>query len=1051
MLGIYCAAPPTWADIFTWEWINPNDTSLGKRESATLAPDGAGLLAAPGLSAGGHDLTQAYLIGADLADAYFGFTTLTDADLSGANLRDVYFRSAELTNTNFTDADIRGAYFFPTTGIGLTTSQLYTTASYQTGDLTGTRLEKMDVTGGNFSEYNLHRTSFFLATLKNANLTDANLDSAHFGSADLTDADLGNANLANANFSDALLQDADLTGAEIGGANFSSTSDSGFSAVQLYSTASYQSGNLAGINFTDNALTALNFRDQNLAGADFIRSTLSNVDFTNANLTDASFYEATLTTGNFDNAIINGSSFNSTTTNGFTAEQLYSTASYQTKNLSDVELMDNELIGWDFGEQKLANATFYRSDLTGANFGSADLPDAGFNDANLLNANLEGANLTDASFSRAILNNANLANAKILEADFSWATSTGFSPQHLYSTSSYQQSDLSGVRFDRNTMSGWNFAGQALIDASFGNTTLVNADFSGADLTDTDFINATLDLADFTNATIRGASFRSLTSTSFTPELLYSTASYQKGDLAGIRFDYNNMAGWTFAGQTLTNASFYQVDLTGANLTSADLTNANFFSAAILDADFSNADIRGASFSDTALSAHQLESTASYQVGDLTGVGFGASDFTGMNFADQDLTLVSLGAATLTGADFTGSLIRGAKFNSLTPSGFTSAQLYSTASYHQGDLREVEFRSSNLTGWNFSNQNLAHADFFGATLANADFSGADVRGANFGWATEFGFTSSQLYSTASYQVGDLTGIQLGGLQGLRNDLSGWDFSGQRMTIANFRAAILQNVDFRGANLIGVSFDSSFGGSTIESSDFTGADARAATDLLSPYRGVVPTLLASHNFIYPDGHIEGLDILADEIMRLWDYNLENHIPIVVEEMMAVDDEGMLRAVFEDDDWGSTISFEAGISVSLDGTLELLFEDVDPTNLIGTTFQLFDWSGVTPVGIFDAIATQNGAVWDTSALYSSGHVTLVEVTPDFDLDGDIDGADWLAIQRMSPGLISDWQRQYGSGLDDLSTGRVVPEPNALGLVLLSLVLSPLLSSRFRDCAR
>ncbi len=37
---------PAAADIYTWEWIDPNDTSLGKQPSTTLAPDGAANLTA---------------------------------------------------------------------------------------------------------------------------------------------------------------------------------------------------------------------------------------------------------------------------------------------------------------------------------------------------------------------------------------------------------------------------------------------------------------------------------------------------------------------------------------------------------------------------------------------------------------------------------------------------------------------------------------------------------------------------------------------------------------------------------------------------------------------------------------------------------------------------------------------------------------------------------------------------------------------------------------------------------------------------------------------
>src|SRR5690606_19051568 len=110
-----------------------------------------------------------------------------------------------------------------------------------------------------------------------------------------------------------------------------------------------------------------------------------------------------------------------------------------------------------------------------------------------------------------------------------------------------------------------------------------------------------------------------------------------------------------------------------------------------------------------------------------------------------------------------------AQFGSTTDQGFTAAQLYSTASYQAHELYGIDFRDNNLTGWNFANQNLTNASFYSAWVTGADFTGADIQGANFGGRS--GLEASQLYSTASYQAHDLTGVVLS-----YNDLSSWDFS-----------------------------------------------------------------------------------------------------------------------------------------------------------------------------------------------------------------------------------------------------------------------------------
>src|SRR6476646_4072370 len=93
LLGLLAPALVARADIFQWEYINPANPSQGKQPSTTLAPDGAGAIAAPGTNLSNRDLTMAYLIGADLSAiiAYGGdygdeIISFLPADLTGANL-----------------------------------------------------------------------------------------------------------------------------------------------------------------------------------------------------------------------------------------------------------------------------------------------------------------------------------------------------------------------------------------------------------------------------------------------------------------------------------------------------------------------------------------------------------------------------------------------------------------------------------------------------------------------------------------------------------------------------------------------------------------------------------------------------------------------------------------------------------------------------------------------------------------------------------------------------------------------------------------------------
>ena len=86
--------------------------------------------------------------------------------------------------------------------------------------------------------------------------------------------------------------------------------------AQLASTASYQAQDLTGVRLSDNILSGWNFAQQNLTSVSFANSYLTGADFSGAIVTGTSFYHTTL--------------------RGFTAAQLYSTASYQAKSLERI-------------------------------------------------------------------------------------------------------------------------------------------------------------------------------------------------------------------------------------------------------------------------------------------------------------------------------------------------------------------------------------------------------------------------------------------------------------------------------------------------------------------------------------------------------------------------------------------------------------------------------------------------------------------------------------------------------------------------------------------
>jgi uncharacterized protein YjbI with pentapeptide repeats len=421
----------------------------------------------------------------------------------------------------------------------------------------------------------------------------------------------------------------------------------------------------------------------------------------------------------------------------------------------------------------------------------------------------------------------------------------------------------------------------------------------------------------------------------------------------------------------LPGAELADFDLTMAYLVGADLRNAEFTtyhgtcpgnaacfpaftiaSAILTDADFTDSDIRGASF--RTLSLNQLYSTASYRTRDLTGIELSSSNLIGGNFADQNLTNAIFFGSTLTDAIFTnaqvtqtyfGKEVVNAGFCGFPPcsslivgTGISPAQLYKTADYQAQNLSGINFNLNDLTGANFRGQNLADASFSDATLTGADFTDADIRGANFNKSfMGTGITLPQLYSTASYRAKDLSGIDL-----RDNSLAGGNFVGQNLTYAR-----LYDAQLTGA-------------------DFTAADTR----------GAAMHSLSAVNLIEPFGHINGLDLGNGDLLVVRDFDgFSFPIPIKVDQRLAMGPGGTLRMVFEADAWDSTISFSTGIPVTLGGTLEITFaDDVNLATQIGRTFDLFDWTGVNPVGAF---AISSPYAWDLSHLHTTGDVTLISI--------------------------------------------------------------------------
>jgi uncharacterized protein YjbI with pentapeptide repeats len=452
----------------------------------------------------------------------------------------------------------------------------------------GVDVSRMDLRYGNLAGYDLSSGNFNRTNLGNADLRNANLAQGSFDHASLADVQLANASLVNADLTRARLFVASFNGVNMTGAIVRGAITSNATEYSLTASQLY---------------STKSYQDRDLTGID-LSGNLSNLagwNFSNQDLTHAIFQWARLTGANFTDAVVQGVVFN--WASDLTETMLRSTKSYKDKNITGIMLRGSGIVGWDFSGQNLSFASLY----TG-------------NNSNFSNANLTGAYLVDSNF-----NGANLGGAIIQGANLAGTTSKGFTAEMLYSTKSYQERNLTGVHL--SGIAGWDLSGQDLTNAGLYGLTNVN----------------------FTGAIIQGASFQNAVASGFTFSQLYSTASYQSGNLSGIRMRANDLSGWDFSGQDLRNSDFY----------AATLTNANLAGAMIQGADWRLTTSRG-------FSAVQLQSTRSYQDKDLSGINFSRNDFTGWSFAGQNLTNVKFSNATLTNTDFSNADLSGVDLRNST-------------------------------------------------------------------------------------------------------------------------------------------------------------------------------------------------------------------------------------------------------------------------------------------------------------------------------------------------------------------------------------------------
>ena len=972
--------PTTWieAQVFQWEYVDPSDPSQGKQRSNQFTQDGASANLSIFNGLRGYDLTKAYLFQANIQGYRLGSTILNDAYLAEANMESVSgnglaaqgadmsygnlrfarletadltgtrFKGADLTsaslshatltNADFTDAIITDTSFNGTTDSGFTSAQLYQSASYKNQELGALELTGNDLSGWDFSNQQMKRASFWNTDLTDATFSDAIVSHVDFTRSNLTNIQLySTASYKNGQLEDTMFSEMDLSGWVFSG--------------QSLERARIQSSELSGANFDNADMSSAHIGssfdvqfDVSFQGANLSNSTFNanfrweRADFSGANLEGAQLSNNGFVNSSFDNAIIRGAELNSVFNLGFTLANLYSTASYQDGDLTNIEIQFGDLTGADFRGINLSGSNLSRMTLDGADFQNAVVVDgrigasldgADFRGANLTNTLLNydpvssidfrGANLTKASFEGTSLVNADLTDAVVYGTRLSVENSPqDLTKEQLYSTASYKSGMLGPITL-AGDMQGWDFGNQDLSGARFErDSNLEGALWDGATLNSTLFFVNALSNTDFRQADVRQVMFIS-------SNLL--GADFRSTDLTDAEFRESSVVGAHFEGTVLFSALFLHSNLDDADFTNSNLEGARFaFINSFSGTNFSGANIKNASFAyatDAGFTLEQLRSTKSFQERDLSGIDFEGSTFPG--------------------ADFSGMNLSGVDFN-------------------RADLTDADFSYSNLTGVNFD-----RAIFSGADLTNTIIRRANFRFANSPSAQAVSLTRDIFESTTSFKNRRLDGINLSS-----NDLRKWDFSGQDLREAVFRdsllgAAIFDLADLRGAmlytDLTGLDFtrtimpDGTLSRLRIDQGEVL--TIRSAPELISleeppqqPPRAIAPEAAIAPFIKLPD-HIATID-------------------------------GTLEILLDDLEWESTLAFDPRASVNISGTLRLDFDELtNPISSVGRTFDLFNWPLIVN-GTFD-IVTHPKHTWDLSNLYSTGEVRLLAIPEPSSLTG------------------------------------------------------------------
>lgn len=114
-------------------------------------------------------------------------------------------------------------------------------------------------------------------------------------------------------------------------------------------------------------------------------------------------------------------------------------------------------------------------------------------------------------------------------------------------------------------------------------------------------------------------------------------------------------------------------------------------------------------------------------------------------------------------------------------------------------------------------------------------------------------------------------------------------------------------------------------------------------------------------------------------------------------------------------------------------DVLLIDLSPTSSLTGAFRGLPEGTLVSGSGGRTISYMYGADSNDIALIGGG------VLGDADGDGDVDGRDFLLLQRNDPGSIPDWESNYGTGVASAGAASAIPEPACAALLAIGLCLA------------